>query len=152
MIAEIVSGIAVVITVIFLILGIRDNTAITRAVMFDSAMHGFAEFRGHVISDPEVADLWDAFQDLKYEELDRTSQTRVRQLVMLAFENYQRAFYAREYGVLGESEWTRFEFQMCYQHERLMTSEEHARVLSTVLTSEFWKFLTTNCEPQDKRN
>ena len=145
LIAEIVSGVAVVVTLIFLILGIRDNTAITRAAMFDSAMHGFAEFRGHVINNPDVADLWDAFLDLEYENLDRTSRTRVRHLVILAFENYQRAYYAREYGVLGESEWTRFEAQMCRQYVRVVRSEEQERVTSAVLTTDFWQYLETSC-------
>lgn len=149
MIAEIVSGIAVVITLVFLILGIRENTAVTRAAMFDSIMHGIAEFRGHLIGNPEVAKLWEAFRDLEYDQLDRTSQTRVGQLVMLAFENYQRAYYARQYGVLGESEWTRFELQMCLQYGRVATSEEHSALLSLVLSNEFWNFMTTTCEPQD---
>jgi len=150
MIAEIVSGIAVVITVIFLVIGIRENTAITRAAMFDSTMHGLAEFRGHVIQNPDVAELWIAYLDREYDQLDRTSQIRSRQLVMLAFENYQRAFYARRYGVLGESEWTRFALQMCSQYSRVAESEELATVLSSVLTNDFWASLTTTCDSKDE--
>ena len=94
-IAEIISGVAVVVTLIFLIAGIRENTAISRAAMFDSTLQGLAEFRSHVIDSPEVADLWLAYENLDYDDLDETSQFRVAQLVTLALENQQRAYFAR---------------------------------------------------------
>ena len=145
MYAEIVSGIAVVVTLVFLALGIRENTAITRAAMFDNTMDGLAELRGHIITNPEVGEMWRAFQDLEFSELDRTTQVRLRQLIFLTFENYQRAYYARQYGVLGDSEWTRFAGQMCRQHDLASSSEDLSQILQSVLTDDFWEFLTTTC-------
>jgi hypothetical protein len=93
-----------------------------------------------------------------YENVELSLGTQVsypgvdsRQSIILAFENYQSAFYASENGELGESEWTQFEYQMCRQYERVAASEELARTLkNAVLTDEFWDFITTTCEPQDE--
>lgn len=93
-----------------------------------------------------------------YENVELSHGTQVsypgvdsRQLIIGAFENYQSAFYARENGALGESEWKRFEYQMCRQYGRVTASEELARTLkNAVLTDEFWDFITTTCEPQDE--
>ena len=149
-IAEIISGVAVVVTLIFLIVGIRENTSITRAAMFDSTLLGLAEFRSHVINNPEVADLWGAYMNLGYDDLDTTSKIRVSALVTLAFENQQRAYYARQYDVLGESEWSRFGRQICIQYPRVTSSEALTQYMQVVLTEEFWNFVVTTCESRDQ--
>lgn len=151
-IAEIVSGVAVLVTLVFLVVGIRENTAITRASMFDSSMNSVTEFRSLVISDPELADLWDTFRldDQEFEALERTDRTRLRQMVMMVFEAYQRAYYARSYGVLGESEWSRFEMQMCLQYERAKPVEEIFSAMDIVLAPEFRTFMQGTCEFQDR--
>ena len=146
-IAEIISGVAVVVTLIFLIIGIRENTAISRAAMFDSTLQGLAEFRSHVINNQEVADLWLAYQSLGYDDLDQASQFRVSQLATLALENQQRAYYARKYGVLGESEWSRFGTQICRQYPRVASSRALTAYIQVVLTEEFWNFIKATCEP-----
>ena len=147
-IAEIVSGMAVIATLIFLIIGINENTAITRVAMFDSSMRGLAEFRTLIISDSEVAGLWDAFRRGEADRLSGPDVTRIRQLLILTYEAQQRAYYARKYGVLGESEWSRFENQICAQYPRVRTSENITGGLEAVLTPEFWEYVQTTCDTQ----
>ena len=118
-IAEIASGTAVVITLIVLIIGINHNTAVTKAQTFDSTLRGLAEFRTLLNSNPEVASLWDAFRRGEADALPGPDATRIRQFVILTYEAQQRAYYAWKYGVLGESEWSRFENQICGQYPRV---------------------------------
>jgi hypothetical protein len=145
-IAEIASSIAVVTTLILLISGIKENTAITRATMFDTTMRGLAEFRTLIISDPEVARLWDAFRSGQADALSGPDRTRIRQLLILTYEAQQRAYYARKYGVLGESEWNRFENQICGQYPRVKASQNITGGLRAVLTPEFWGYMQETCD------
>ena len=57
-IAEIVSGIAVVITLVFLVLGIRENTEVMRATSFASSIDTLNEFTASVVTDSELRQLW----------------------------------------------------------------------------------------------
>ena len=145
-VSEILSGIAVVATLIFLIIGLRENTAVTRAAAFDSTMRGLAEFRTLIISDPDIAGLWDAFRNGEADRLPGPDATRIRQLLILTYEAQQRAYYGWKYGVLGASEWSRFEYQICAQYPRARASENITRGLEAVLTPEFWEYMQTNCD------
>ena len=53
-IAEIVSGVAVVITLIFLIVGIRENTNVVRASAFSDNLSAFNDFSMTVAADAEL--------------------------------------------------------------------------------------------------
>jgi hypothetical protein len=145
-IAEITSGLAVVVTLVFLVIGIRDNTAVARAQMFDSTLRGLAEFRTLLITDPEIASLWDAFRRGEADTLSGPDATRIRQFVILTYEAQQRAYYAWKYRVLGESEWSRFEIQICAQYPRARASENVTRGLAAVLTPEFWEYVQATCD------
>ena len=145
-IAQIGSGVAVVATLIFLVIQVGDNTAMTRAATFDSTLNGLAEFRTLIIGDPEIADLWDAFRAGEADHLAGSDETRLRQLLILAYEAQQRAYYAWKYGVLGDSEWTRFERQICLQFPRARDSENISGGLEAVLTPEFWAYIQSTCD------
>lgn len=74
-------------------------------------------FRQTIISDPEI---WNSYQEEGTTELDAVETTRLRQLVFMSFNFYEDAFCAREYGVLGESEWSRFR-QQIFGHSLFFT-------------------------------
>ena len=61
--AEILSGIAVVTTLVILIIGIRENTDMTRALAYDRVIEGLNSVRGYVVQDPELADIYVAYSD-----------------------------------------------------------------------------------------
>jgi len=139
-IAEIVSGIAVVVTLVFLVLGIRENTEATRASTYGRSMAGMIEFRQTIINDPEIARIFNTFIDYNTTELDDVESTRLRQLLWLVFSVYEDAFYAQEYGVLGEAEWTRFSQQICLNWPR-MVSAEFDKALPQVMTPDFIDYI-----------
>ena len=144
--AEIVSAIAVVVTLIFLIAGIRDNTELTRASMFDSSMDSLNEIRLLIASDAEVARIWRAYREKEFDSLDDTGKTQAGELVMAMFGIYEKAYYAREYEVIGSREWERFEIQICIQLDRAQASREVLELVRITLTPSFMSYVRELCQ------
>jgi len=144
--AEIVSAVAVVVTLIFLIAGIRDNTEVTRASMFDRSMDSLNEIRLLIASDAEVARIWRAYRDKEFDLLDDVSKEQAGELAMAIFGIYEKAYYAREYEVIGSREWERFENQICIQLDRAQASPEVMELVRVILTPSFMSYVTELCQ------
>jgi hypothetical protein len=144
-IAEVVSGIAVVISLIFLIVGIRENTEITRAAAYDRNVDGLIAFRADIARDDELAQLWLAYESGKSAKLEGIDRLQLNNLINLAFGNYEKAYFNRKYGVLGESEWTRYERQICINLERLKDLPDLKADMATVVTDEFAEYMEDLC-------
>jgi hypothetical protein len=144
-IAEIVSGIAVVLTLVFLILGIRENTEVTRASMFQRSTDQLIEFRRDILTDPELADLFQAYVDGDDVGMPGTGQTRLRQLVLNQFQIYEQAYFAERYGLLGPAEWNRFERAVCLFYPRVQATP-FIDTVRGAMTPEFMDLMETTCE------
>lgn len=142
--AEVISGIAVVLTVIFLILEIRTSTEVTRASMYANNMNTLIEWRNLLIEDRDIARLWESYTAGRFHEEDTTDQLRMLQLVANNINIYENAFYARQYGVLGSSEWTRFQRMSCVQYNWIIQSPL-AESIEMITTDQFRAFLQENC-------
>ena len=143
-VAEVISGIAVVVTVVFLIIEIRANTEVTRASMYADNMNSLMEWRNLLIEDRDTARLWESYTTGGFIEEDSTDQLRMLQLVANNINIYENAFYARQYGVLGSSEWTRFLRMSCVQYNWI-TRSALAESIEMVTTDQFRNFLIDNC-------
>jgi len=146
-IAEIISGVAVVITLVFLVIGIRDNTAVTRAAMYQSSIGQIIDFRYQVLNDREVAKLFRAFMNGEQLELDAIDATRQNQLILNAFQIYEQAYFAKESNLLGAAEWRRFERVICQFSARIATSPSWLRSVEELMTEEFMGFVAATCGP-----
>lgn len=144
-IAEIISGAAVVVTLIFLILGLRENAELTRASMYDRTIDSMNQFRTLLVTDIDAARLWQSHVDEEVDSLDGLDTLRSRQLVSLIFGVYEKAYYAREYDVLGPEEWERFEFQICRQYDRARRSQILSEVLELTMTPTFTEYMVDQC-------
>ncbi|NIP50838.1 MAG: hypothetical protein GWN81_02375 [Phycisphaerae bacterium] len=142
--AEVISGIAVVVTVVFLIIEIRTSTEVTRASMYANNMNTLIEWRNLLIEDRDTARLWESYTAGRFHEEDTTDQLRMLQLVANNINIYENAFYARQYGVLGSSEWTRFQRMSCVQYNWIIQSPL-AESIEMVTTDQFRAFLQENC-------
>ena len=80
-IAGIVSGVAVVITLVFLVIGIRENTAVTRASMYERSADRLIDLRNQLLNDPEMLRLFQAYVDRRPEGIEGVDRIRLRQLV-----------------------------------------------------------------------
>ena len=113
--------------------------------MYDRSIDSMNEFRALIVSDPEVAKIWQAYLDDETGSLDGLDTTRVSSLVLLLFGIYEKAYFAHEYGVMGASEWERFQFQICRQFGRVHALDEMTAALERTMTPEFVLFAERQC-------
>ena len=119
LIAEIVSGVAIVITLIFLVVSVRDETSATRTLVYEDLLSGLNDFYNVLMQDDELASLW-----LARGESDRVSlnDEEVRKLTLM-FRSVMRiqdaAYSASQYGTLGEPEADRMLASACNTYETL---------------------------------
>ena len=150
--AEIVASVAVLITLVFLVVEVRQNTETTQATSYDRSMEGLNQWRLTVASDPDLSRLWAAYVTRTSEDQRRIEDFRLNLLVNSLWGVYENAYYSNERGLLGASEWSRFQFQVCVQyrlaqsHDRWapLTREEGAPIRS-LLTEEFASFAESEC-------
>ena len=141
-VAEIVSGIAVVVTLVFLVLGIRENTQVTRASMYSDLMDGLNEYSMAIADNPDLSRIWLAFMSFETEDLDPSDFPRLTNIVQTMFRNWESAWYSRRYGVMGEEEWARVERLLCPGWERSQSADVGLR---SFLTEPFFHYIETNC-------
>jgi hypothetical protein len=117
-VAEIVSGIAVVITLVFLVLSIREETAVTRAAVYSDLLEEINRLDEVVIADPELSRLIDAFADQDTAGLDEAERRRLQKMVLALFRIYDKAYFANEAGLVGDPEWERMQSATCIGYAR----------------------------------
>jgi hypothetical protein len=140
--AEIASGIAVVVSLVFLILGIQENTDVTRFSVYANLIDEINENERVRLANPELGALWDAYVNETTRELSAEDLSRIRWQAALVLRSYEKAFFARKYDVIGDSEWGRFERLICVHDARLRSA---AIELEPILASEFMDYIKTEC-------
>jgi len=150
-IAEIVSSVAVVVTLVFLILGIRENTEIVRASAFAGSMDSLNDFTMDVVTDADLRQVWSAFLDGNTADFDVDDRQQLQMLLIVLFRNYEKAYFSEQYGLLGSAEWGRFDRQICLQVDRAMiTDESILGFLDAILTDEFAGHVRSMCQGTDE--
>lgn len=86
--------------------------------------------------------LWSTFAAYETDSLNESELFDLRVLVLMLFGIYEKSYFASEYGVLGQSEWQRFEFQICRNFERV---EVAGITLFPALSEEFLEFMNAEC-------
>ena len=140
-IAEIVSGIAVVITLVFLVVGLRDNTEINRAASFDRNMESVNQWRAQLAQDPELLRIWQSRG--QPDDLAEIERGQLRFLIFWLWGIYEKSYYAHAYGIIGSDEWSRFEVQLCEQ--RTAMDRSYWDNSANFLTPNFIEYVETLC-------
>jgi hypothetical protein len=112
LIAEIIGGIAIVVTLIFLVSETLKNTNAIQAQTYQNLTSQLSEFR----RDQRASDMPEIFEKFRVDGLESLSakeRFKFFSLVGALWGIYESAYYARERGVLGDDEWTRFFSQIC---------------------------------------
>ena len=143
-IAEIVSGFAVVVTLALLLVGIRDNTAVTRTAMYFDLIDSINEIDRAVWSDPELSRIQSALFRGQTDELSETDITRLRQILVTSFRNLEKGYFAWEYELIGAGEWRRISEAIC-RNVDLATSIGLSALELNNLTAEFRDFARQTC-------
>ncbi len=145
-IAEIVSGIAVVITIVFLVVGIRGNTEITRAAVYDRNIDSLNAWRLSVAQDEDLLRVWTAYLQDDTEGFTGEDHRRMDLILSALWGIYEKSYYSNQYGILGSSEWSRFEARLCPNSTE--SEELWQEVVARLLTEEFVNFVRTLCSDE----
>ena len=141
LVAEIASGIAVLITLLILVIGVRDNTNVTRAAVYANLMSDINQFNLSMVNDPELSLLWSG--DRGIEEMADEEASRLILLNRVLYRIYEAAYFSYGNGSLGFSQWERFQGTICTVRQR----RDPALWSNTasILTSEFRSYVEDSC-------
>jgi hypothetical protein len=145
-IAEIVSGVAVLVTLIILILGINENTAVTRVSVYGDLIGNINDWERDLYQDPELTRLLGAWIDSDVEALSASDIARLRLIVDVMFRNYEKAFFYEREEVIDEVEWSRFERNICISDARSKAFGIDYRY-QEVLNERFVEHIASSCDP-----
>jgi CHASE1-domain containing sensor protein len=146
-VAEVLTAVAIVFSLIFVGLEIRSNTQVTRAAAYERNIDSMNQLRLELVRDADLARSAGAFFERIDEEatVEDVKSYQLFSYVNTLFGVYEKSFYAYQYGVLAEREWARFERAACMQRSRaiergMWTSAEN------LYTDDFWNYLEAECE------
>jgi hypothetical protein len=145
--AEIVSAIAVVITVGFLAFQVTKNTNATQAQTYQLLMQEMNDYRT-LFTDSEMATISIKARTQGWADLDPVEQRPLYATQTIRWGFYESAYFANKRGVLGESEWRRFERAYCRARRAQPGVWKPAGYppITELLTPEFVAFVEANCK------
>jgi len=146
LIAEIVGGLAVVVTLIVLIIEVRENSELTRTSAYQQEIQNFNDWRNNIIASPDQVRVFGSWA--RREEIPN-QQTDDGMLLTLILQNlftsYESGFYSRDAGILGESEWDRVQRNICYEYQRAISEESYWGIIAPRLSTRFLSYMETDC-------
>lgn len=110
--AEILGGVAVVVTLIFLVLATRENTNAIQAQTYQALTSELNAIR-LAYSTSDVPDSYVLLSTQGAQALSDAARARMQFVAEAKWGVYESAFFSRNRGVLGEDEWIRFESAIC---------------------------------------
>jgi hypothetical protein len=143
-IAEIASGVAVIVTLVVLILGVRENTEVVRASAYANSQDSFSELQLTMLTDPDSLRAWNAFLERDTSGFDQLDHMRVNSIVLILFRTFETAYFSERYGLIGEEEWRRLDRNICGNFRRARAMGREA-ILGAVMSVEFMEYMTSTC-------
>ena len=137
LLAEVISGVAILVTLVFLVLEVRTNSELIRIESFDRNIQSIIDWRMAVIADPSSMEVMAAYFG------DSPEVSKKSMLVTSLWNLYEKTYYARVYDTIGMSEWGRFEYSICdnFQRDPDFWRDRVARLM----TSEFREYVIITC-------
>ena len=111
---EILTSLGVLISVVVLIFEVRESTVAIQRSAYDQAIEAVLEWRYITAADPEFSAIaFKAIGEGLEAELTDAEKFRFQGHMSSLWLIYDRAFWANEYGQMGEMEWERFTRNIC---------------------------------------
>jgi hypothetical protein len=137
-------AVAVVVTLIVLIIGVRENTDIVRASAHSNNLQSLSDLQTTILSNPDAVRVYTSFINNDILILDDEDRTRLTLIFLSTFRAYEAAYFSERYGLLGEEEWRRFEDSICFFFRRAQSGGFEAPIRDT-LTDEFIRHVEGRC-------
>jgi hypothetical protein len=140
-IGEIIGGIGVVISLLYLAMQIRKNTEAERTSTYQAIVSDFGALNNTMASTPELSHLFVQAME-NYHQLSSDEKARISQLFFQCFRFFENMFYQHRKGYIDEEVWTGWKrlmltyhsrpgFQTWWEHRRDVYSEPFAIFLET---------------------
>lgn len=137
-----IANIGVIAGLLFLGYEIRQNTNIAKASAYRENIQDIAAWRELTIVDPDLSRLFGVYMDQGREALKDDEQGRISGIVNNIMGIYENAFFARNYGIIGDEEWVRFQSGACLHFLAARKNQLNLRFL----TVRFRQHLEDTCE------
>jgi len=144
-IAQIVSGIAVVMTLVFLIIEIRSNTSVTRAAAFQGHMSELNQLNLSIIEDGALASAWVDRRNVNFSDLDQEESSQLLLLYRTMFRSYDAAYYSWIYGSLSDDQWARFSEVACRNALIMKDDPGLWSRIAVIVSDDFLTYLEQDC-------
>lgn len=109
-VAEAIGAVAVVASLIYLAVQIRQNTRAVRAATYDAMVRGSGEFLRPMIDDAELARAFELVaEDWNHPEVSAEARTRAMYLLTQLFREWENAYYQWRQGTLEYWLWKAWE-------------------------------------------
>jgi len=146
--AEIIGGLAVVVTLVFLVIETRNNTNSIQAQTYQNLTEELNQTRRDQM-DPVIARIFVKAREEGFDALNPEERYLAAQVRSAKWGVYESAFYARERNVLGEFEWVRFQEAICRNLN--VDAKDWMPVgggpgIKTILTPRFSAYVESSCE------
>ena len=103
-IGEIVSSIAVIISLVYLAMQIRQNTEAERTSTYQSIVSDFGALNNNMASTPELSDMFVRGLE-NFEQFNPDERARISQSFFQCFRYFENMFYQHHKGYLDEDIW-----------------------------------------------
>ena len=142
--AEVLSGFAVIITLVILILEVSDNTDATRALSYGHGVERLNAWRFELADNPELVRIFRGYRSGEVTDFSEDDLQRLDLVLSAMWAIYESAYYSRGYNTLGESEWGRYSVQVCRQFVQGKRTG-YWKLSAARLTNEFSRFVESTC-------
>ena len=140
-IGSIISGIAVVISLIYLDIQIRQNTEAGRTSTYQSIVSDFGTMNNNLAGNPELSHMF-VYALENYHEFNDQEKARISQMFFQIFRMFENMFYQQKKGYLDQDLWIGWKrlmltyfarpgFQTWWEHRRVVYAEPFVQFLET---------------------
>jgi hypothetical protein len=143
-VAEIASGIAVVLTLVILILSVNKNTAVTQASMFAGLVEDLNDIYYTVVPDPELRRIWSQYIGGSRSALSDDDIATLVPLIVSRENLLDSALTMRNSGLIADNEWVRIAQLICREHARAVEIGL-GEIIQTVSTEDFRDYVAAGC-------
>jgi hypothetical protein len=143
-VAEIVSAVAVLITLAFLVIGINNNTKATQSVVYKDLLASMNDFNRELVKDAELAVLWSRRYSASLASMDKGDAERLVHMNRILYRIFDAAFFAFENHSLDAQQWQRFHDIACVSHANANAAELWTETVAA-MSVRFAAYLDENC-------
>ena len=144
LIAEIVGAVAIVLSLVFVGIGIRENNDLNRYLAYDRNIASIISERDLMILNVDIMSMYRNYQAGDISNLTDTDRYRLIYVIRNTFGNYEKAYYSYSLNIMEDPEWTRYETQICVQKNYLDINQLKDDIYP-VLSNEFQEFIDNFC-------